>query len=277
MAVLRGDHTLNELKLARVLGVDEVTMATEKVVREATGAGPGSVGPVGFEGAIVVDRAASTIASAVCGANKDDFHLRNVLYGRDYEGNVSDLRQVQDGDPCPQCAKPLRSYRGIEGGHIFILGTHYSAKMNANFLDQNGKSHPFVMGCYGIGVSRLIAAAIEQNHDEGGIVWPMAIAPFQVIICAIGKEDEVHKHAETLYDELRQAGAEVLLDDRNERPGVKFKDADLLGIPLRVTVGSRGLAKGVVEFKQRSHPEGVEVALEQCVDLVLRKIDESLS
>lgn len=277
MAVVRGDHTLNEIKLARALGADEVTMATDKVVREVTGAGPGSVGPVGFKGTILVDRAASTIASTVCGANKDDVHLRNVLYGRDYEGTVRDLRQVQNGDPCPQCAKPLKSYRGIEGGHIFILGTHYSSKMNANFLDQNGKSQPFVMGCYGIGVSRLIAAAIEQNHDASGIVWPMAIAPYQVLISAIGKEDEVHEHAQKLFTELQEAGAEVLFDDRNERPGVKFKDADLLGIPLRITVGSRGLARGVVEFKQRSHPEGAEVALEQCVELVMRKIDESLA
>lgn len=276
MAIVRGDHTLNEIKLARALSVDEITMASEAAVREATGASPGSVGPVGYKGRIIVDRAATTMSEAVCGANKEGFHLLHVLYGRDYEGSICDIRQVQGGDPCPECASTLRSYRGIEGGHIFILGTHYSSKMNANYLDQNGKSKPFVMGCYGIGVSRLVASAIEQNHDDGGIIWPMAIAPYQVIISAIGKEEEVHQHAEKLYQELCESGAEVLLDDRNERPGVKFKDADLLGIPLRITVGARGLAKGVVEFKQRSHPEGVDVALEQCVDLVLRKIDESI-
>ena len=263
LAVIRGDHDLNETKLARALSVPEVRLASEAQLRKATGAEAGFIGPVGFDGRIFVDTAASRVEDAVCGANEADFHLRHVVFGRDYEGEVVDLRQVQDGDPCPKCHSPLRLYRGIEGGHIFILGTHYSERMGATFLDDGGNQKPLVMGCYGIGVSRLIAAAIEQNHDESGMRWPMAIAPFHVIICPLGKKDDaVIAASETLYSGLRERGVETLLDDRDERPGVKFKDADLLGIPIRVVVGARGLAEGKLEVKRRDAKEPEWIAVD---------------
>ncbi|MEM9188326.1 MAG: proline--tRNA ligase [Myxococcota bacterium] len=256
LAVVRGDHDLNEIKLARALGVAEVFLAGEATVKEATGAAVGFAGPVGFSGPIYIDRAAAAVTNAVVGANETDHHLRHVRLGRDFEATTADLRLVADGDPCPSCSAELKLYRGIEGGHIFILGTHYSAKMGATFLDENGKQQPVVMGCYGIGVSRLLATAIEQYHDDDGITWPMPLAPYQVIILPLGKKDAaVEEAASKLYQELLDAGVEVILDDRNERPGVKFNSADLLGIPVRVTVGARGLKEGKVELKKRSEKD----------------------
>jgi len=268
MAIVRGDHEVNELKLASVLGVGEVLMASDAEVQRATGAPTGFAGPVGFDGEIYVDRAASHVLNAVCGANEADHHLKNVNHGRDWKGQLVDIRQVAQGDRCPKCGGELHIYRGIEGGHIFVLGTHYSAKMGATFLDEAGESRPVVMGCYGIGVSRLVAAAVEQNFDDDGIAWPMAIAPYQVIVTPIGKQDEVKQAAEELYEDLRGRGVEVLLDDRDERPGVKFKDADLLGIPLRVTVGNRGLQAGELEVKRRTAEEADMVPVAECADRV---------
>ena len=259
MAVVRGDHELNEIRLARHLGVEEVLLASDAAVRDATGSEIGFVGPVGFEGRILVDPDAAAVGNAIAGASETPFHYRNVNHGRDFEGEVVSIRQATSGDPCPSCDGVLELYRGIEGGHIFVLGTHYSDKMNATFLDEDGNSHAFVMGCYGIGVTRLIAAIIEQHHDEQGIRWPVHVAPYQVIVTPIGKDEAPLDKATEIYDELQAAGIEVLLDDRKERPGVKFKDADLLGIPLRITVGSRGLAAGTVEVKGRSESEAKDV------------------
>jgi prolyl-tRNA synthetase len=252
MAIVRGDHELNEVKLAQALGVSEVFMAGPEDVRRATGAEVGFAGPVGFKGTIVIDRDASSVVDAITGANQTDHHLVHVQHGRDFDARVVEIRSVKDGDLCPECGASLGLYRGIEAGHIFLLGTHYSAKMGAHYLDEKGESKPIVMGCYGIGVSRLMAAAVEQSHDADGIVWPMSIAPYQVHIVQVGVEPEVIEAVSTLERELESLGIDVLVDDRDERPGVKFKDADLIGTPLRVTIGAKALAKGGVELKARS-------------------------
>ncbi|MGH7293608.1 MAG: proline--tRNA ligase, partial [Polyangiaceae bacterium] len=224
MAVVRGDHDLNEVRLARALGVDEVFLASEADVEKATGAKVGFAGPVGFRGKVLVDRAASHVAAGVTGANATDYHLRDVRFGRDYQGTVADLRLATTGDPCPSCdGGTLTQYRGIEAGHIFILGTKYSAAMGATFIDEKQQTRPLVMGCYGIGVSRLVATTIEQHHDDNGIRWPMSVAPYQVHMVTIGREEDVLGKARELYEALGKAGVEVLWDDRDERPGVKFK------------------------------------------------------
>jgi len=253
IACVRGDHEVNEIKLARLCGVDEVRLATDQEVGRALKVKIGYVGPVGLpEGVRVIgDHAIAGIANAVCGANQTQHHFRNVNLGRDFEAELHHLRQVGDGDVCPKCGGTLRAYRGIEGGHIFVLGTHYSSKMNATYLDDEGEAKPFVMGCYGIGVSRLMAAAIEQHHDDDGISWPIPIAPYQAIVLPLGNADDVAAAAEKVYEELKAAGVEVLLDDRSQRPGVKFKDADLIGIPLRIAIGNRGLKEGAAELKRR--------------------------
>jgi len=251
LAVVRGDHEVNEVKLARALGVAEVRLASAEEVRSATGAGVGFAGPVGFSGRLVVDRDAASVADGVTGANETDYHLLHVAYGRDFEGEVVDIRSVVDGDLCPECGASLKLYRGIEVGHIFLLGTRYSRAMNATYLDEKGAPQPLVMGCYGIGISRLLAAIVEQHHDPDGIVWPMAVAPFQVQIVQLGREPDVVAATTRLEAELEQLGLELLVDDRDERPGVKFKDADLLGVPLRVTIGKKALDAGGVELKLR--------------------------
>lgn len=274
LAVVRGDHEINEIKLARALGVDEVVLADDDEIKRVTGARVGFAGPVGFKGTIVIDRDAAVIHGGITGANEDDYHIRNVERGRDFEARVADLRSVAEGDHCPKCENGrLQLFRGIEGGHIFVLGTHYSAKMKAHFLDQNGKDTPVVMGCYGIGVSRLVATAVEQHNDADGILWPMAIAPYQVHVINAGPDDAVRVAAEKLVSELESEGVDVLWDDRPERPGVKFKDADLVGIPLRVTVGTKGLAQGVVELKPRAERDPKKAELLP-VDQAARTIAE---
>jgi len=256
LAVVRGDHDLNEIRLARHLGVDEVFMAAEADVHKATGAAVGFVGPVGFKGKIVVDRAAAQVTNAATGANETDHHLTGVNRGRDWQGDVADIRLATTGDRCPNCeGGHLKSYKGIEAGHIFILGTRYSAQMGAQYSDEKQEKKPIVMGCYGIGVSRLVATAIEQNHDDNGIKWPMSIAPYQVHLVTLGKEESVGIEARKLYDALEVQGIDVLWDDRDERPGVKFKDADLLGMPLRITIGAKSLASGNIELKPRAETD----------------------
>jgi prolyl-tRNA synthetase len=253
LAVVRGDHDVNEIRLARELGVAEVFLASEADVKKATGAAVGFAGPVGFRGKVVVDRAASLVASCVTGANETDYHLTGIVRGRDYQGDVVDIRLAVTGDTCPKCGVgKLTAYKGIEAGHIFILGTHYTSKMGATFLDETQQKKDIVMGCYGIGVSRLVATAVEQNHDADGILWPMSIAPYHVHLCTLGKDQPLLEAAEKLYGELWQRGVEVLWDDRDERPGVKFKDADLIGVPVRVTFGGKSFAAGTVEVKLRS-------------------------
>ncbi|HEY1694138.1 MAG TPA: proline--tRNA ligase [Polyangiaceae bacterium] len=267
MAVVRGDHDVNEVRLARALGLDEVFLAPEADVEKATSAKVGFAGPVGFKGKVLVDRAASQVGAGVTGANETDWHLRDVRFGRDYQGSVADLRLATTGDPCPNCdGGTLTQYRGIEAGHIFILGTKYSAKMNATFIDEKQQSKPLVMGCYGIGVSRLVATTIEQHHDDNGMRWPMSVAPYQVHLVTIGREEAVLGRAQEIYDALEKAGVEVLWDDRDERPGVKFKDADLIGIPLRVTIGAKALAAGNVELKPRSEADPKKAELVPVAD-----------
>jgi prolyl-tRNA synthetase len=275
MAVVRGDHEVNEVKLARALGVPEIFLAGAADVENATGAAVGFAGPVGFTGRVIVDRDAASVSDGITGANETDAHLLHVVYGRDFEGQVADIRSVEDGDLCPACGASLGLYRGIEAGHIFLLGTHYSQQMNATYLDEKGESHPVVMGCYGIGVSRLVAATLEQHNDGDGIVWPMSVAPYQVHVVQLGADEAVLHATEKLERELEERGLEVLVDDRNERPGVKFKDADLVGIPLRVTIGAKGLATGGVEVKLRTErdPKKAElVALDDAAEDVARRV-----
>lgn len=261
LVVVRGDHEVNDVKLARALGVDEARLADAEVVVRATGAAVGFAGPVGFKGRIVVDRAAADVPGGATGANETDHHFTDVVFGRDYDGEVKDIRSVIEGDPCPRCGSKLLVYRGIEAGHIFVLGTRYSAQMGANFLDQSGENKPMVMGCYGIGVSRLVATAVEQHHDENGIAWPAAISPYDIHIVTIGSEPEVERAAAELEQGLEALGLTVLVDDRDERPGVKFKDADLIGVPLRVTIGAKSLKSGAIELKPRSekNPKNAEL------------------
>jgi prolyl-tRNA synthetase len=262
MAVVRGDHELNEVKLARALGVGEVALANEEQILKATGARVGFAGPVGFKGTVLVDREAAQVRAGITGANQDDFHIVDVEHGRDYKGKVADIRSVAEGDGCPRCAEgSLQVYRGIEAGHIFVLGTHYSAKMKANYLDDKGVEHAIVMGCYGIGVSRLVATTIEQFNDPDGMLWPMSIAPYQVHVVGVGQDAPVLEACNKLVAELESRGVEVLFDDRVERPGVKFKDADLVGIPLRVTIGAKGLAAGGIELKPRAERDNKKAEL----------------
>ena len=274
--VLRGDHQLNEIKAEKIEGMSQpLRMAQEEAVKRATGASFGSLGPVDLQSRVVVDRAASVLVNFVCGANEDDQHLRNVNWGRDvvnYE--IADLRTVVAGDPSPCGKGTLEIKRGIEVGHIFQLGTKYSEAMSANVLDQNGKSVPMAMGCYGIGITRIVAAAIEQNHDDNGIVWPGAMAPFSVVLIPLGmdKSDLVAAAAESLYADLKVAGIDVALDDRKERPGVNFADCELMGIPLRVTIGERSLNEGVVEIKGRRDADATNVAVEEASAYVTQRI-----
>jgi len=263
--VLRGDHQLNQIKAEKLPGMSQpLKMAREEAVKAATGASFGSLGPVGLDARIVVDRAASVLSNFVCGANEDDKHLRGVNWHRDITTfEVADLRTVAAGDPSPCGKGQVEIKRGIEVGHIFQLGTKYSEAMRAEVLDQNGKSVPMSMGCYGIGITRIVAAAIEQNNDENGIIWPEAMAPFSVVLIPLGmdKSETVAEATEALYADLKARGVNVAMDDRKERPGVKFADCELIGIPLRVTVGERSLADGVVEIQGRREAEATRVAI----------------
>jgi len=274
-AVIRGDLEVNEIKLQNALHCYELRLATEAEVIEA-GIVPGSASPVGVTGIrIVADDSVPPAANLVGGANKPDTHLRNVNYGRDITADIiSDIALVRAGDICPKCGHKLESTRGIEVGHVFKLGTFQSEKNGAFFINASGESRPIVMGCYGIGLGRLMAAAIELNHDEKGIIWPLPIAPYQVYLCPLYREDTyVSEVAEKLYAELEDEGIEVLFDDRKESPGVKFNDADLLGIPIRLTVSPRTLEKASVEVKLRSEKDSELVPLSEVADRI-RKIIE---
>ena len=270
-AVVRGDHELNETKLANAIKAQELRPATDEEIKTA-GAEPGYASPMGVKDALVmVDEAVAKGANFVSGANKEGYHCLNVNVGRDFEADVvTDLVAVEEGMPCPNCSTVLKSTRGIEVGNIFKLGTKYSDGLNATVLDENGKAQSLVMGCYGIGVGRLLACVIEAHHDDNGIVWPMSVAPFDVeVVVLTGKKPAGElEAAEKLAEELEAAGLDVLLDDRDERPGVKFNDADLIGIPIRLTVGSRGLANGQVEMKLRTEADRVDVGLEGVVERV---------
>jgi len=258
IVLMRGDHPLNEVKLAAATGAIEFRAAREDEIVPLMGARPGSLGAVGKSSVpIYADEALRGRFNMVTGANEDGFHLRGVCVERDIKvAKWADLRSVAAGEPCPECGAPLRIQRAIELGHIFILGTKYSEKLGANYLDEKGQSHPCVMGCYGIGVTRTLAAVIECFNDKDGIVWPMSVAPFQVCISLLDPAKEASaKIAQEIHDALEREGVEVILDDRDERPGFKFKDADLVGFPIRVTIGEKSLAKGGVEVKQRATGE----------------------
>jgi len=263
VVLVRGDHHLSEAKLKRALGGRLVAMADPETVVRVTGAPVGFAGPVGLRVEIVADAALRGIRGAVSGANRADEHLVGVEHGRDFGDGVTfaDLRQAVAGERCPRCADgAYEAHRGIEVGQVFYLGTKYSDSMGATYLDAAGQAHSIEMGCYGIGVSRTMAAAVEQNHDKDGIIWPLPLAPYPVEIVPVSVTDAaVREAAEKLDGELRARGVESLLDDRDERPGVKFKDADLIGIPLRVTVGPKGLAKGVLELRHRADGSVVEI------------------
>ncbi|MDB4969105.1 MAG: proS [Myxococcales bacterium] len=279
IALVRGDRELNELKLKAALAVEALELASDALVREVTGANVGFAGPHGRSVPVYADMEVREMGWAVTGANKTDYHVKGFNLGRDVpEAKIVDLRTAAGGDPCARCGTGhYKAYRGIEVGHVFFLGTKYSEPMKVNFLDAEGKDKPMVMGCYGIGVTRIAAAAVEQNHDDDGIQWPMALAPFQVVITTAGREPELAAAAETLEAELTARGVEVLYDDRDERPGAKFKDADLIGIPLRVTVGKRGLAEGKLELKKRRDKEPTLVAQAALADELARLIQEALA
>ncbi|MEN9762132.1 MAG: hypothetical protein RI906_1958 [Pseudomonadota bacterium] len=267
LLLVRGDHDLNEVKAGKVAGLEGFRFATEAEILDHFGTPPGYLGPIGTRKPVrvVADRTVANMSDFVCGANEANFHFTGVNWGRDLpEPVVADIRNVREGDPSPDGGGTLAIQRGIEVGHVFYLGTKYSASMNANFIDEDGVAKPIEMGCYGIGVTRLLGAAIEQNHDERGIIWPRSIAPFEVVIAPLGMDRSaaVREAAEQLYAALTAAGVDVLLDDRGERPGAMFADWELIGVPLRVTVGERGLKEGKVELQPRRAREPQLVALE---------------
>ena len=273
--VVRGDHELNAVKAEKLGNVAKPLQFVEPAeVLEVAGCEVGSIGPKGLQVPLLADYAAANMVDFVCGANRNNQHLTGVNWGRDVaEPEVADLRKVVDGDPCPSgCTESvLEIKRGIEVGHVFQLGTKYSEAMNATCLDENGNSVVILMGCYGIGVTRVAAAAIEQNHDSKGIIWPDSIAPFEVVIAPIGlsKSETVRKTSELIYTRLQEAGFDVLIDDRNERPGVMFAELDLIGIPHRLVVGERGLKNGSIEYKHRSTEESVELPVDEVIQTLV--------
>jgi prolyl-tRNA synthetase len=275
--VIRGDHELNAVKSQKLPGVaSPLRMSSADRVRKATGTEPGFIGPIGFTGKIYVDHAAAHLADFVCGANEKDMHFRGVNWGRDLQEPQSvDIRNVQAGDPSPTGRGTLEIARGIEVGHIFQLGQLYSESMHASVLDEQGKALTMYMGCYGIGVTRVVAAAIEQNHDANGILWPEAIAPFQVVLVPINyqKSAQVQQAADSLYQQFNAAGIDVLLDDRDARPGVKFADSELMGIPHRIVIGERGLAAGNLEYRHRSETESTEIPVTDPVGYIRHKLN----
>ncbi len=267
---IRGDREINEVKLTNLLDVQHLVLASDEEVARATGAPVGFAGPIGLAKKVrlIADHSARQMVSFACGANKADAHLIGVNWGRDAKPSEwADLLLVTGGDPCPQSGEPLTLSRGIEVGHIFKLGDKYSQSMGCQFLNEKGQGNPMIMGCYGLGIGRTVAAAIEQGHDDDGIIWPRPLAPFEVLLIALNpKNDEVREATEKLYETFLELGVEVFYDDRGERPGVKFKDADLIGIPVRVVVGQRGLAEGKVELSLRRDREKHSVAIENAIE-----------
>lgn len=270
-AMVRGDREINEIKLYNSLGCVRMEMAGEETVRKVTGASAGYAGPVNLAGVrLVADPEVMALANAISGANENDHHLVNVNPGRDFKPDiVTDIRLVKAGESCPVCGAVLQEARGIEVGQIFKLGDKYSKALGGTFLDENGKARPFIMGCYGIGVTRTMAAAVEQNHDERGIIWPVQIAPFHVVVVPVSHKDrKLMETAENIYHALNRAGVESVIDDRPDRAGVKFNDADLVGYPIRITVGAKGLAAGKVELYLRRKGETIMVPLDEVVETV---------
>jgi prolyl-tRNA synthetase len=278
LLLLRGDHDLNEIKAQKQPGLDPFRFATEAEIARHLGCKAGYIGPVGLDASIrvIADRTVAAMSDFVCGANEEGFHLTGVNFGRDLPepAAVADIRNVVAGDPSPDGKGKLAIVRGIEVGHIFQLRTKYSEDMKATFLDDQGKERVFEMGCYGIGVTRIVGAAIEQNHDDRGIIWPDPIAPFRVAIVPLGyrRSDAVRKAADDLYAGLQAAGLEVLLDDRDERPGVLLADVELVGIPHRVVIGDRGLKDGRIEYQRRRDAAPTPVPAAEALEDLTRRL-----
>ncbi len=275
--LVRGDREVNEVKVTNALGgAIKFDMASPEEVFNATSAQVGFAGPIGIKvDELLVDEEVTMMYNFIVGANETGFHIENVNYGRDFEGKVGDFRNITAGEKCPVCGGEVTISRGTEVGHIFKLGTKYSQAMNANFIDEDGKEKPFLMGCYGIGVTRTLASIIEQHNDENGIIWPLSVAPYHVSVVPVNvKDEEQMRIAEEIYTKLKDMGVEVLIDDRNERAGVKFKDSELMGIPMRVTVGKK-INEGIVEFKLRAGGENELVKIEDVCSRVEVEFDKN--
>jgi prolyl-tRNA synthetase len=279
--MLRGDHSLNDIKTGKLPGLAGYRFATEAEIIEWFGTPPGYLGPIGTKKPVrvIADRTVANMSDFVVGTNEVDYHTTGVNWGRDLpEPEVADIRNVVAGDPSPDGKGTLEICRGIEVGHVFQLGTKYSDSMGATFLDENGKPAPMQMGCYGIGVTRVLGAAIEQNFDDKGIIWPEAIAPFEVVICPMGydRSDAVREQSDKLYATLQQAGIDVILDDRGERPGVMFADWELIGVPHRIVIGDRGLKEGKLEYQGRRDTEATLLPVDEAADVVTAKVRAAL-
>jgi len=277
LLLLRGDHDLNEVKASKIPGLSDYRFATEAEIVEWFGAKPGYLGPIGAKMPVkvVADRTVANMSDFVCGANEEDFHYTGANWGRDVpEPIVADLRNVVAGDPSPDGKGVLAIQRGIEVGHVFQLGTRYSEDMKATYLDENGKPQLMQMGCYGIGITRILGAAIEQNFDDKGIIWPAAIAPFEVVLCPMGydRSEAVKAETDKLYANLQAAGIDVVLDDRGERPGVMFADWELIGVPHRIVIGERGLKEGKLEYQGRRDAAATPVVLTEMTEFVKARL-----
>jgi prolyl-tRNA synthetase len=272
--LLRGDHEANEAKVRRAIGVATLVPADPETIQKATGAPMGFLGPVNIKIPMVIDRAIAALGTVVVGGNAVDVHLKGVVPGRDFPlDRVFDLRNAEAGDPCPRCGAPMVSRAGLEIGHVFKLGTKYSKAMGATYLDEKGVEIPIIMGCYGIGINRIMAAAIEAGHDDNGIIWPLSLAPYQVSLIPLQvNKAEVMDLTRKLEQELEAAGVDVLTDDRDQRPGVKFKDVDLIGVPLRVVIGERGLKDGSIEVKWRHEAAARNLPLATAVEAILAEL-----
>lgn len=279
VVIVPGDRELNEIKLCNYLGIPEheLQMADEDTIKRISGGEKGFTGPIGLKEGVrlIVDSRITKMKNLIVGGNETDYHIKNANYGRDFQGEVAeDLLMVQEGDICPVCGEPLHMDRGIEVGNIFQLGTKYSTSLNATFLDEDGKEKPFIMGSYGVGVSRSMAAIIEQYHDENGIIWPLVVAPYHVIVTVVNtKNEEQMNLGEKIYEMLSDEGLEVLLDDRNERAGVKFNDRDLIGIPIRITVGKKA-SDNIVEYSLRKNGEKIEISVDEIIDKIKEEFEK---
>lgn len=273
--LVRGDHEVNETKLKYILDAEVLELADAVTTQGVTGAPVGFAGPVGLEIPVLVDHEVTALSSLIVGANEEHYHLKNVVSGRDFRvSKVGDIRKVMEGDPCPRCSGTLQFHRGIEVGHVFKLGTKYSEKLNANYLDKSGKEQVMIMGCYGIGISRIISVIVEQNHDKNGMIWTTSIAPYHVHIIIVSVKDQTQLDtAEEIYQHLQKCKVEVLIDDRDERPGVKFKDSDLIGIPIRIIIGKHS-AEGQVEFKDRKSNDIEIITIDDAYSKVLELVSD---
>ncbi|MBE6071675.1 MAG: proline--tRNA ligase [Clostridium butyricum] len=274
--MVRGDREINEVKVTNAIGeVNSLEFASAEEVFKATGASIGFAGPIGINvDMLLVDEEVTNMYNFIVGANDTGYHVKNVNYGRDFEGIIGDFRNVIEGEKCPCCGEAITISRGTEVGHIFKLGTKYSEAMNAKFIDENGKERPFIMGCYGIGITRTMASIIEQHHDENGIIWPLSVAPYHVSVIPVNVKDENQLNvANEIYKKLISMNIEAIIDDRNERAGVKFKDSELIGIPMRVTVGKK-ISEGIVEFKMRNG-DMIEVKIEDIYDIIASKFEKN--